>query len=123
MGLQAISERKVRRAASETGLPIFRAMRHSNNLWFGWVREGDSHWHVEIDPATWDWEYEPGCQFSSCRENPGTTPSDPAVVAEHERREAERRMQRERKDVEAAAFIAAWTEQTKEWLNGTPGLR
>ena len=123
MGLQSISERKVRNAASETRLPLFRAMRHSNNLWFGWVREGESHWHVVIDPATWDWEYDPGCQFSSCCENPGTVPSDPAIVAEHERREAERKAERERREAEAQEFITAWTQVTQEQLSGTPGLR
>ena len=118
MGLQSIGERKVRRAASETGLSLFRAMRHSNNLWFGWVCEGDSHWHVRIDPASWDWEYEPGCQFSSCRENPGTVPSDPTVVQEHERRESARQVEQERKDAEFQDFAQIWATETQKWLEG-----
>lgn len=119
MGLQEISERKVGQAAHQTGLPLFRAMRHSNHLWFGWVREGDGHWHVEIDPSDWDWEYEPGCQFSSCAQGthgPGVIPSDSSVVEEHERREEVRRADRVRRDEKAATFIREVYEGTQKWI-------
>lgn len=121
MGLQAISERKVRRAASKTGLPLIRAMRHSNNLWFGWVREGEGHWHVTIDPVDWDWEYEPGCQFSSCSQGthgPGVTPMDKSIVEAQQRRMLKRAQERAKKDADAAAFVQAWTEETQKWLAG-----
>lgn len=119
MGLQSISERKLRRASSETGLPLIRAMRHSNHLWFGWVREGDGHWHVAIDPSTWGWDYEPGCGFSSCSKGthgPAVLPSA-EIVEEHERRERLREEELERKDAEAAAFVEMFTEETQKWMD------
>ncbi len=118
MGLQSISERKLRKATSETGLPLIRVMRHSNHLWFGWVREGDGHWHVDINPFTWKWDYEPGCGFSSCSQGtygPSVLPSA-EIVAEYERRVQARREEIERKNSEAAAFIEAYAEGTQTWV-------
>ena len=118
MGLQETSERKVRKASSETGLPLIRAMRHSNNLWFGWVREGEGHWHVGIDPSTWEWGYLPGCGFSSCPAGtygPGVLPP-PDVLEKYERQEREWAEVQEQKDAAAAEFIATWTEETRKWL-------
>ena len=119
MGLQSISEKKVRKAVSETGLDLIRVMRHSNHLWFGWVREGEGHWHARIDPSTWEWAYEPGHQFSSCREGtygPGVVPSQQIVEA-YERLEQARLEELARKDAEAVEMIAAWTEATQAWLD------
>lgn len=116
MGLQEVGKKKTREAAARTGLPIFRVMRHSNHLWFGWVREGQSHWHVEIDPATWDWEYDPGCGFSSCQSGehgPSVIPDD-AIVEEHQRRKAARQAERERKDAEFSAFGQMWRDMTQK---------
>jgi hypothetical protein len=119
MSPQPISERKIRQAARETGLPLIQAMRHSNNLWFGWVREGEGHWHVEIQPKTWEWEYHPECGFSSCRENtygPGVVPNDPSVIAAHERAEEERRAVAVRADEEWHEVATQWKQATEEWL-------
>lgn len=77
MGVQEIGPAKTRRAARETGLPIFRALRGSNRHWYGFVREGEGHYHIELDPETWEWwlaEDAPyaagrkGCHFTSCGE-------------------------------------------------------
>lgn len=65
MGVQAIGEKKVRLAAQMTGLPLFRCLRHSNRLWYGFVRKDGGHWHVRIDPLTWEWSLGDGA-FSSC---------------------------------------------------------
>lgn len=117
MGLQAISERKVRKAVAKTGLPIFRAMRHSNDLWFGWVCEGDGHWHVEINPKDWDWEYAPGCGFSSCstgEHGPRMLPADSSIVEEHERRESERQTRREFNEAHFQETARIWAEVTRK---------
>lgn len=119
MALQEISNRKVRKACAGTGLDLLRAMRHSNNLWFGWVREEEGHWHVAIDPATWEWEYEPGCGFSSCRENtygPGVLPSDASVIAAHDQIVEERRAIAARKEEEWQDFASQWKRGTEAWL-------
>lgn len=118
MGLQKISERKVRRAATETGIPIFRAARHSNNLWFGWVREGDGHWHVNIYPPYWAWEYEPGCRFSSCSSgvHGAAVLPHPDIIAAHERAVEKRREDAAQSEREWQTFAAQWKLGTEEWL-------
>ena len=65
MGVQLISDRKMRIAAGMTGLGLFRVLRHSNRLWFGFVARGKGHWHVIIDPLTWEWSVDESA-FSSC---------------------------------------------------------
>ena len=66
MGVQLVSEKKTREAASMTGLALIRVLRHSNRYWFGFVRRGKGHWHVAIDPVTWEWTTETESAFSSC---------------------------------------------------------
>lgn len=65
MGVQQIGGKKTRQAAMMTGLPIFRALRHSNRLWYGFVKSGIGHWHIRLDPITWAWQLSDG-SFSSC---------------------------------------------------------
>lgn len=68
MGLQEISDKKVRQARIMTGLRLIRCMRHSNDLWYGWVRDGAGHWHVRINPKTWSWRVDRNGGFASCAE-------------------------------------------------------
>lgn len=66
MSVQLVSEKKLRQAASMTGLPLIRVLRHSNRHWFGFVRRGEGHWHVAINPVTWEWTTKTESAFSSC---------------------------------------------------------
>jgi hypothetical protein len=118
MSLQTISDRKLRQAANATGLPLIRAMRHSNHLWFGWVAKDGGHWHVEINPSTWEWEYDEGCQFSSCRESvygPRVDP-DPEIVSAQAVLDQARAAERAQKDKEAGEFVEMWKTETERWL-------
>lgn len=56
MSLQPISDRKRRRAIRETGLPIARLVRVSNNCWEARAEWTGGHTHVSIDPRTWEYE-------------------------------------------------------------------
>jgi len=117
VGLQDIGKKKVQDARRGTHLNIIRLMRHSNRLWFGWVQEREGHWHVEIDPVTWDWDYHPRCGFSSCRDNtygPGVVPSDPHVLERHQERAEERIAAGEEKAARQEEMIDAYTKATKE---------
>lgn len=94
-------------------------MRHSNHLWFGWVAKGSGHWHVAIDPATWEWEYRDRCGFSSCSEGkhgPRVEPDQEIVDAQAQldATRVERRAQAER---ESDEFVAMWKAETERWLN------
>lgn len=82
MGVQLVGEKKVREAARMTGLPIFRVLRHSNRLWYGFVSEGEGHWHVRIDPVTWAWTLGDGA-FSSCSEGTWGPHVDPPEALGH----------------------------------------
>ena len=93
MGVQQISEKKTREAALTTGLPIFRALRHSNRLWFGFcygpvpgITGQKGHWHVEFDPVTGEW-WLPRSQggFSSCADDLwGPHVDPPKTIVSHD---------------------------------------
>ena len=98
MGVQIVGEKKTREAASKTGLPIVRALRHSNRHWFCFCQAEAGHWHVAVDPVTWEWTLRTESAFTSCaRYGPHVSPpeglqrlSERASRADEEHARAER---------------------------------
>jgi hypothetical protein len=68
MSVQPVNDRNLRRAVAGTGLTrLSRVLRHRNDQWLGRVETDEGHFHVLIDPRTWDWEVDdPPMHFASC---------------------------------------------------------